>query len=377
MSAFASAWQILKALPEQQGYMGSLPPAIQGMMERRRAQGGEDQRGDVEHQSMRGMQQNPKTGEMSRGGPFRDEPVDEQDLRAMGLTQDELSERLNGFGEEYPQTDRRIERDISPLQERYDTMVGHSQSMSPATAGPMQGQNVPKTSMANVRGHELMPEESFYTPREARLSREGMEQSAGRQMTGGQRGGRMESTGGSRSGINTALRGVDDAGKRIKGVNRQAAKLGNFEGVQTGNRMRGGASSEFIEQPQQEDKPPTQEERVAQLLQGMATGAGGSFTPAPAQAQEEKEPPTPRNANLRPMGAKYMERLEASKNSMGKPDLDIPQQPGMAEMFADPSGPEGQAAMENLGQVEGANRQRLMAMAKQKALEQAGINQQG
>ena len=377
MSAFASAWQILKALPEQQGYMGSLPPAIQGMMERRRAQGGEDQRGDVEHQSMRGMQRNPKTGEMSRGGPFRDEPVDEQDLRAMGLTQDELSERLNGFGEEYPQTDRRIERDIGPLQERYDTMVGHSQSMSPATAGPMQGQNVPKTSMANVRGHELMPEESFYTPREARLSREGMEQSAGRQMTGGQRGGRMESTGGSRSGINTALRGVDDAGKRIAGVNRQAAKLGNFEGVQTGNRMRGGASSEFIEQPQQEDNPPTQEERVAQLLQGMATGAGGSFTPAPAQAQEEKEPPTPRNENLRPMGGRYMERLEESKNSMGKPDLDIPQQPGMAEMFADPSGPEGQAAMENLGQVEGANRQRLMAMAKQKALEQAGINQQG
>ena len=377
MSAFASAWQILKALPEQQGYMGSLPRPIQGMMERRRAQGGEDQRGDVEHQSMRGMQQNPKTGEMTRSGPFRDEPVDEQDLRAMGLTQDELSERLNDFGEPLPQSDRRIERDISPLQERYDTMVGHSQSRSPATAGPMQGQNIPKTSMANVRGHELMPEEAFYTPREARLSREGMEQSAGRQMTGGQRGGRMESTGGSRSGINTALRGVDDAGKRIKGVNRQAAKLGNFEGVQTGNRMRGGASSEFIEQPQQEDKPPTQEERVAQLLQGMATGAGGSFTPAPAQAQEEKEPPTPRNENLRPMGGRYMERLEESKNSMGKPDLNIPQQPGMAEMFADPSGPEGQAAMENLGQVEGANRQRLMAMAKQKALEQAGINQQG
>ena len=383
MSAFASAWQILKALPEQQGYMGNLPPAIQSMMARRRAQGGEEQRGDVEHQPMRGMERHPKTGEMSRSGPFRDEPVDEQDLRAMGLTQDELSERLNDFGEEYPQSDRRIERDLSPLQERYDTMVGHNQSISPATAGPMQGQNVPKTSMASVMGHELMPEESFYTPREARLSREGMEQSAGRQMTGGQRGGRMESTGGSRSGINTALRGVDDAGKRIKGVNRQATKLGNFEGVQTGNRMRGGASSEFIDRPQQ-DKPPTQEERIAQLLQGMTTGkeAGGQQIAfdrniAPANGGEEDDAPVPRNENLRDMGAKYMARLEESKNSMGKPNLDIPQQPGMAEMFADPSGPEGQAAMENLGQVEGANRQRLMAMAKQKALEQAGINQQG
>ena len=165
MSAFASAWHLLKALPGQQGYMGTLPPAVQAMMARRRAQGGENQQGDVEHQSMRGMQQNPETGEMTRGGPFRDEPVDEQDLRAMGLTQDELSERLNDFGEEYPQTDRRIERDLSPLQEPYGTMIGHSQSRSPATEGPMQGQMVPKTSMANVMGHELMPEESFFTPR--------------------------------------------------------------------------------------------------------------------------------------------------------------------------------------------------------------------
>jgi hypothetical protein len=49
----------------------------------------------------------------------------------------------------------------------------------------------------------------------------------------------------------------------------------------------------------------------------------------------------------------------------------------MAEMFADPSGPEGQAAMQNFQQVDTANRARLMQMAKEKALEQANINRQG
>ena len=77
------------------------------------------------------------------------------------------------------------------------------------------------------------------------------------------------------------------------------------------------------------------------------------------------------------MGGRFMERLEQSKNAMGKPNLDIPQEPGMAEMFADPSGPEGQAAMQNFQEVDSANRARLMQAAKQKALEQANINRQG
>ena len=77
------------------------------------------------------------------------------------------------------------------------------------------------------------------------------------------------------------------------------------------------------------------------------------------------------------MGGRFMERLEQSKNAMGKPNLDIAQQPGMAEMFADPSGPEGQAAMQNFQEVDSSNRARLMQMAKQKALEQANINRQG
>lgn len=384
MSAFASAWQLLKALPEQQGYMGSLPRPIQGMMERRRAQGGEDQRGDVEHQSMRGMQRNPKTGEMARTGPFRSEPVDV----------------VAGEGEELPASNRRIERDLSPLQEAYQTMVGHSQSLSPATAGPMQGQMVPKTSMANVMGHELMPEEAFYTPREARLAREGMEQSAGRQLTSGQRGGRMDMTGGSKSGSYLPLRGEKDSPDNLSGDirvqrrgaerqkygrHRRAANLGNVEGMRQGARL-GGASDEFVDRTEEreEQRAPTQEERIAQLLQGMGDQSGNvSFDSniAPArggeEAEEEKEAPLPRNERLRPMGRRAAERLEQSKNAMGKPNLDIPQQPGMAEMFADPSGPEGQAAMQNFQQVDSSNRARLMQMAKQKALEQANINRQG
>tara|TARA_R100000541_G_scaffold26801_2_gene36171 strand:+ start:609 stop:1709 length:1101 start_codon:yes stop_codon:yes gene_type:complete len=366
MSAFASAWHLLKAIPEQQGYMGTLPPAVRGMMERARAQGS---RGPVQHTDRRGMERNPETGEMARTGPFRSEPVDV----------------VAGEGEELPASNRRIERDLSPLQEAYQTMVGHSQSMSPATEGPMQGQMVPKTSMATVPGHELMPEEAFYTPREARLAREGMEQSAGRQLTSGQRGGRMDMTGGSKSGMYTPLRGQTDEGKRIRVANRRAANLGNVEGMRQGARL-GGASDEFVDRTEEreEQRAPTQEERIAQLLQGMGDQDGNvSFDPniAPArggeEAEEEEKAPLPRNERLRPMGRRQAERLEQSKNSMGKPNLDIPQQPGMAEMFADPSGPEGQATMQNFEQVDSANRQRLMAMAKQKALEQANINQQG
>jgi len=364
--------------------MGTLPRSIQGYMERARAQGGEDQRGDVEHQSMRGMQRNPKTGEMARTGPFRSEPVDV----------------VAGEGEELPASNRRIERDLSPLQEAYQTMVGHSQSLSPATAGPMQGQMVPKTSMANVMGHELMPEEAFYTPREARLAREGMEQSAGRQLTSGQRGGRMDMTGGSKSGSYLPLRGEKDSPDNLSGDirvqrrgaerqkygrHRRAANLGNVEGMRQGARL-GGASDEFVDRTEEreEQRAPTQEERIAQLLQGMGDQSGNvSFDSniAPArggeEAEEEKEAPLPRNERLRPMGRRAAERLEQSKNAMGKPNLDIPQQPGMAEMFADPSGPEGQAAMQNFQQVDSSNRARLMQMAKQKALEQANINRQG
>jgi len=394
MSAFASAWQLLKALPEQQGYMGTLPRSIQGYMERARAQGG---RGPVQHFPIRGMERNPKTGEMARTGPFRSEPVDAQDIQGLGLPEDYEEGLLQNLGEELPASNRRIERDLSPLQEAYQTMVSHGINRHPGTR-----KVVPSTSMANVMGHELMPEESFYTPREARLAREGMEQSAGRQLTQGQRGGRMDMTGGSKSGSFLPLRGEKDSPDNLSGDirvqrrgaerqkygrHRRAANLGNVEGMRQGARL-GGASREFTQEAgeaeREEKRAPTQEERIAQLLQGMGDmDSNVSFDPkiAPAKggekAEKEKEAPLPRNERLRPMGRRAAERLEQSKNAMGKPNLDIPQQPGMAEMFANPSGPEGQAAMQNFQQVDAENRARLMQMAKEKAIEQANINRQG
>jgi len=372
MSAFASAWQLLKAFEEDAGMYGTLPPAVRGMVERARAQAGESGRGPVQHTDRRGMERNPETGEMARTGPFRSEPVDV----------------VAGEGEKLPASNLRIERDLSPLQEAYQTMIGHTQSRHPATSGPLHDTMVPKTTFATVPGYELMPEESFYTPREARLAREGMEQSAGRQLTSGQRGGRMDMTGGSKSGIYSPLRGKTDEGKRIRVANRRAANLGNVEGMRQGARL-GGMSRMFTQEAgeaeREEKRAPTQEERIAQMLQGMSLGGNVSFDPkiAPARGgkeaeeEEEDDAPVPRNERLRPMGGRFMERLEQSKNAMGKPNLDIAQQPGMAEMFADPSGPEGQAAMQNFQEVDSSNRARLMQAAKQKALEQANINRQG
>ena len=468
MSAFASAWQLLKALPEQQGYMGTLPRSIQGYMERARAQGG---RGPVQHFPIRGMERNPKTGEMARTGPFRSEPVDAQDIQGLGLPEDYEEGLLQNLGEELPASNRRIERDLSPLQEAYQTMVSHGINRHPGTR-----KVVPSTSMANVMGHELMPEESFYTPREARLAREGMEQSAGRQLTQGQRGGRMDMTGGSKSGSFLPLRGEKDSPDNLSGDirvqrrgaerqkygrHRRAANLGNVEGMRQGARL-GGASREFTQEAREaereEKRAPTQEERIAAILghvasreplpsaelgqdpqerremqekfrnykmlvdSGMSHEAankrqgldsyglpfdadkmrGGIYRrvggedsmgmginldekgiqQAIAQGKagqevKEKEAPLPRNERLRPMGRRAAERLEQSKTAMPRPNLDIPQQPGMAEMFADPSGPEGQAAMQNFQQVDSSNRARLMQMAKEKALEQANINRQG
>jgi len=443
MSAFASAWQLLKAFQEDAGMYGTLPRSIIGMVERARAQAGESGRGPVQHTDRRGMERNPETGEMARTGPFRSEPVDV----------------VAGEGEKLPLSNLRIERDLSPLQETYQTMVSHGINRHPGT-----GELVPSTSMANVMGHELMPEESFYTPKEARYAREGMEQAAGRQLTSGQRGGRMDMTGGSKSGIYAPLRGQTDEGKRIRVANRRAANLGNVEGMRQGARL-GGMSRMFTqgagagEAEQEEQQAPTQEERIAAILghvasreplpaaelgqdpqslremrekgrnyqmlvdagmsheeankrQGLdsyglpfdiehmrqgiyrrgggrqdSTGMGVNLDEkgiqqaiAQGKARREgdaKEPPLPRNERLRPMGRRAAERLEQSKTAMPRPNLNIPQQPGMAEMFADPSGPEGQAAMQNFQQVDTANRARLMQMAKEKALEQANINRQG
>ena len=128
MSAFAQAWNLLKAIPGQQGYAGTLPPAVRGMYERAKEEGVE------------------------------------------GL----------------PRTPRGIERDLSPLREKTPTQIGHSVKIDPGTGEPYGS-----TSMHEVPGYETMPEESFFTPRERRLAQEGIDPTLRRNVGGQQRGQRM------------------------------------------------------------------------------------------------------------------------------------------------------------------------------------------
>ena len=271
--------------------------------------------------------------------------------------------------ERLPKTNMRVGRDMSPLQEMRPTMTGHHADQGPASE--VYGN---QTSMANVRGYDTMPEESFFTPKEARLTREGMEQSAGRQLTGGQRGGRTDITGGGRSGLFLPMRGEKDGGpvsqdirtprrggERMKYTRpRRQATLSNVEGVKTGAQL-GGASSQFVDEP--EDAPkPTQQERIADLLSGMAMAnpmgddkesreQGGSFENLGGEPAKEKKPVVPRNEQLRPMSNRFRENL-AQVRQGEKPNLNnIPSSPDYANtlgMLQDPGSPESLAMRERL-----------------------------
>tara|TARA_R100000231_G_C5326785_1_gene165063 strand:- start:815 stop:1891 length:1077 start_codon:yes stop_codon:yes gene_type:complete len=340
MSAFMHAWNLLKAIPGQQGYMGTLPPAVLQMLARRRAEAGEEGLGDVMDMRRTIPAQFEGQGDNRRMvSPMRqvDMPSEAGDMRP-GET---------FMPDPLPATDRRVQRDLTPLREMQQTMI--SQRDAEEMAGDTQSMGVTSApSMANVRGFDTMPEESFFSPREQRLAREGMEQSAGRQLTGGQRGGRTDIRGGSGAGMNLPLRGVDDEGKRMRpgSRRRRATTLQNVEGVGTGARL-GGASREFVDQPE-ETRKPTQQETIANILSGMATAAGGTFedkTP-PREAKPTKERP------LRQMSNRYRENLERVRQGE-KPDLNVPMDEDTMSMFQDPASAESQAIRERLMQFAG------------------------
>ena len=359
MSAFADAWNLLKAFEEDKGYYGTLPPAVRQMLERRRAEAGEEGLGDIMHMRRTMPAQYEGQGDNRRMvSPIRevDMPSEAGDMREMpsGEMEQFAPERL-------PKTNMRVQRDLTPLREMQQTMTGHSLSRHPATSGPSRGTMVPRTSMANVRGYDTMPEESFFSPREQRLAREGMEQSAGRQLTGGQRGGRMSVRGGGGAGLNLPMRGEKDGGPvspdlrtprsgaermRAGSRRRRASTLGNEEGVQVGARL-GGASREFIDEPE-ENRKPTQQETIANILSGMATATGGTFedkTP-PKEAEPTKERP------LRTMSNRYRENLERVRQGE-KPNLNVPMDEETMSMFRDPGSTESQAMRERLMQFAG------------------------
>ncbi len=362
MTAFMQAWNLLKAFEEDRGYYGTLPPAIRQMLERRRAAAGEEGLGDVQHMRRQMPAQFDGTGDdRQMVSPVREVsmPSEAGDMREMpGGEMEQFSpERL-------PKTNMRVARDMSPLQEMRPTMTGHY--ADPGPANPEQKESKifgNQTSMANVRGYDTMPEESFYTPREQRLTREGMEQSAGRQLTGGQRGGRTDITGGGRSGLFLPMRGEKDGGpvsqdirtprrggERMKYTRpRRQATLSNVEGVKTGAQL-GGASSQFVDEP--EDAPkPTQQERIADLLSGMAMAnpmgddkesreQGGSFENLGGEPAKEKKPVVPRNEQLRPMSNRFRENL-AQVRQGEKPDLDFPMDEETMGMFRGGAMPPG------------------------------------
>jgi len=351
MSAFMHAWNLLKAIRGDQGYTGTLPPSIRQMLARRRAEAGEEGLGDVMHMR-RTMPAEYEGDQMVTPSRKVDMPSEAGDMRP---------------GEEFapealPATDRRVQRDLSPLREMTETMIAHTPR---GTVGEMAGSG--GTSMARVPGYELMPEESFFSPREQRLAREGMEQTAGRQLTGGQRGGRTNIRGGSGAGMNLPLRGVDDEGKRLRqgGRRRRATTLQNVEGVGAGARL-GGASSEFVDQPQ-EQRRPTQQEKIADILSGMATAAGGTF-----EDQTAREPTEPKESKERPMrqmSNRYRENLERVRQGE-KPDLNVPMDEETMGMFQNPGSDESQAARQRLMQFAG-QRGRSDGSAQQNQIDRA------
>jgi hypothetical protein len=226
MSAFAQAWNLLKAIPGQQGYAGTLPPAVRGMYERARAAAGDDRRGDIEHQLLQLPEEN-----IPESAPRN---VRERRMRPSEVRFDEAGNPIPipaGEGEQMPRSLRGIERDLSPLREMTPTQIGHSVRIDPGT-----GKEYGSTTMHEVPGYETMPEESFFTPRERRVAQEGIDPTLRRNIGGQQRGQRM-----------TDLR---------------HQVIGSQEGVARGGRITG-ASREFMPEKEPEQKMTPEQEEFA------------------------------------------------------------------------------------------------------------------
>jgi hypothetical protein len=288
---FTHAWSLLKALPGQRGYMGTLPPSLTGMLERGREQGGVRQ---------------PRLD--AAGNVI----FDDSGRMVTDMVTDEEGNVIP-----VPRVNRMVERDLSPITEDYEAMLSSGfQGAAPKTtsSGNKTTDDVMreikpnrtgfKTQMQNVSGFRTEPEEGFFTGREKFLARQGLESAARRQLTGGQRGGRMDVRGGSQSGINKPLRGrADDPttatpggqGRGFKGemVNPRATRrspstLSNQEGIGVRAKL-GGASAEFLE----EEPEPSEEERLANMLREMGMDVnvqtGGTAQPTePARGKPYK-----------------------------------------------------------------------------------------
>lgn len=351
MSAFDQAWETLllqKAFEEHQGFYGTMPPAIRGMIDRRLAQGA---RGDVVHDAQGvPVEYSEGMGEEIPTGPMRE-------------------------GDMSPY--RRIGRDQTPILERSPTMTTR-RDMEAAVSPDSTGYG-----MTELPGYEMMPEEGFATPREQYFGRQSMADASRRMLTGAQRGTRMDVQGGAKSGIFAPMRNIaggavegsenrrmegrmpTSEGLKRVGQRRSAAKLGNQEGMTARAKMNR-LSEEFVTpeikaaregsqapKPQAQAPPTPEEEResLAQRLAAMAMeanpGINMNFDPtamaremvpdAPADPDADlfDEPVTPlserpRNERLRdpndPALVRILRRIAQQKQNMSF-------QPGQKEQF--------------------------------------------
>jgi hypothetical protein len=342
VAAIELAWNALlsKAFPEDQGYLGTLPPAVRGMIDRRMAEA-----------KARG-EEGPLLG----------------DVQHMAGTPLEVGE---GMGEALPMRTprgayRRVARDISPIQELSPQMMGHrvmarkptlpmGETVSGMGLTPEQEAGMfiePQTAMANLPMYEAAPEQSFFTPREQFLAREGATDAARRQVRGSG-GGRFQQ-----------IRAGTIGGKRTDMSKKpRPVKFGSAEGMATGARL--GASSEFAPAP---EKKPSMAERLA----AMAAEANPNITvKPPKEEKKEKKPTTPRNETAETAGraVRAFDRTSRSIEGQSNPFATYyggEGDPATMAMFADPSGPEAQAAQAGLGAAH--IRARIAAFDKAKEL---------
>lgn len=346
MSAFENAWLTLKAQPGAQGIYGTVHPAIAGVAsnefddeylgdsalsherdneavrimnpvarmrggmlnrlqgkdlemldldQRARLEGMTDNfsgRGDVVHRDI------PRLGESIVND--KGKVVEHTSMPQIANVPVPLANLGGGKGEEFPMGVSAIERDTSPLRENVTSMMGTARRN-------MQGDIIHPTQ--SIPMLETDPEESFTTPIERARAGQDMTSAANRMITGS-RGGRMDMTGGGRSGTNMINLGMQTdnmnrleelEGKTSRGKprfrrnqfarERKDTKLGNVEGIRSGRGDRLSSMTNRFVKPEEEEEAPqemTQDERVAAILAGMTTPGGSKI------ADEVPEPTKPK-----------------------------------------------------------------------------------
>jgi len=288
MSAFSAAWSLLKARDDRlvHGRM-TAPPPIVGMLERLRQQGMLGEAGDVRDQQV----------PLSEANMPRSVLQDEKRPPMPALRPVDVPP---GQGDVVPVNLQQIERNVSPLREDVETMMGGTGFIDPRTGKPADTarradlaradqEPIPTmpTETRKIPGYETMPEEGYHTRAEQRLAADQTGNMLGRTMAG-QRGERTNIRGGSMAGVNNPM--------RQSRLRRRAANLENVEGTVAGGGERSlafgtgeaGRAMEAHRAAQEAAKSPTESAMDAlRSLQGMP---GVSIDESGVEPAEEFRP---------------------------------------------------------------------------------------